>query len=386
MANNRPIRYPSGISTYAPRHVLNTFPVLPSPSQVTTQEDFIPYRASDYTITTAVAGTITAFQQVGGSVKMATSASATDTIFLARGGTGFQFLVNNSTWCDTRLAYPRSVLNANDTNIYWGLFDNASPLAAANGVYFVKPAGGTSVNFVIKKAGVTTTFQNVGDLALPSGLFGDTNSVNATLSATIAGGAFSAISAATPGAGYEWQPLILSTAASGVAGNNIATAVLGNTTFSPGNPVVPLQSGGLPYASIQATYLNNPGSGYTNQGPLTTLLEVEPLLNFAFTYDGKGNLYVGVNGRTVMAIVGTASSIGVTGIAPGGTATVTAANNSFYCSSQLPIAVAPFQPPLGSPMNMLPLVPLGYSIGFANTTANVRTLFVDEFSLGTEIA
>lgn len=383
----RPVRYPQGLSTYVPKHVMATFPGVPTAVQIAITDDFIPYRAADYTLTTAVAGTVTAFSQVGGSIKMATSASATDTMFLARGGTGFQAMIQNQLWCDTRLAYPRSVLNANDTNIYWGLFDTVSPLTANNGIYFIKPAGGTAVHFVIKKAGITTTFQNIGDLSLPSGLFGDANSVNATLNATIAGNAFTAVSVATPGAGYEWQPLMLSTITAGVAGNNVASAFLGSTANTQGNPSVPIQSTGLPYASLASVVLTNPGSGYTNNAGATNLVEIEPLLNFQFYYNGKDTLYVGVNGRVVMSIVGGVSgNLGVVGIAAGATVNVaTQIAPSFYSTTQLSTSVSPLQPPIGNPINLLPLVPLGYAIGLANTTANIRTLYVDEFNVAVEI-
>lgn len=385
---NRPVRFPQGLSTYVPKHVMNTFPGVPTPSQVTITEDFIPYRASDYTLTTAVAGTVSAFTQVGGSVKMATSASGTDTMFLARGGTGFQAMIQNQLWCDTRLAYPRSVLNANDTNIYWGLFNTVSPLTATDGIYFIKPAGGTAVHFVIKKASTVTTFQNIGDMSLPSGLYGDTNSVNATLNATIAGNAFTAVSVATPGAGYEWQPLILSTStAGGTAGTNIANTLLGSTANTQSNPSVPVQSTGLPYASIAGVMLTNPGSGFTNNAGATNLLEVEPLLNYQFYYNGKDTLYVGVNGRIVMSIVGGVSgNLGVVGVAAGATVNVaTQASPSFYSTTQLSTSVASVQPPIGNPINLMPLVPLGYAVGFANTTANIRTLYVDEFNVAVEI-
>lgn len=390
---SRPVRYPQGVSTFPPKHVLSTYPSVPTNTQVVIEEDFLPYSAGNYALTTAVAGTVAAFSTLAGAVKMATSANAGDTMFIARGGSGFQMTLQNQLWCDTRLSYPRTVLNANDTNIYWGLFDTVSPLTAANGIYFVKPAGGTAVHFVIKKAGVATTFQNIGDISLPSGLYNDANSVNATLSATIAGGAFSALAVATPGAGYEWQPLILSTATSGVAGNAVATTLLGSTANTQSNPAVPVQSTGLPYASVAGVTLTNPGSGYTNQGPVTTVVEVEAMLNYQFWYNGKDSLYVGVNGRIVMSIVGgvgtsggPGGNIGVVGVAPGTTVNVaTSISPSFYSTTQLSASVASPQPPVGNPINMVPLIPMNYAVGLANTTANIRTLYVDEFNVGVEI-
>lgn len=383
---SKPVRYPSGVSTYPPRHLLNTFPSVMTPVQTGVSDDFLPYRATDHTVTTAVAGTIANFATLGGAIKMATSASATDTIYLSRGGPAFQITPLNQMWCDNRIAYPRTVLNANDTNIYWGLFDNAVPTSASNGIYFLKPAGGTAVHFVIKKAGTTTTFQNVGDMALPSGLYGDTFSVNGTLNATISGTAFSAVSVATPGSGYEWSPLVLTTATSGTAGNNVATVGMGSTAFANGsNPQVPVQSTGLPYSSLYAPMLTDPSTGYTN-GSGTNLLEVEPFNNYQFWYDGRGTIYVGINGRIVMSLGGNATGQGVTAVAAGATVNVaTSPADSFASAGQLSTSVSPVQPAAGSAVNMLPLVPLRYAIGFANTTANIRSMYVCDYSVALEI-
>lgn len=383
----KPVRYPSGVSTFPPRHLLSTFPSVMTPVQVGVGDDFLPYRAAGYNVTTAVAGTVANFGVLGGGVKMATSASATDTIYLARGGPAFQFTPLNQVWCDTRLAYPRTVLNANDTNIYWGLFDNAVPTSANNGVYFFSPAGGTAVHFVIKKAGTVTTFQNVGDLALPSGLYGDTASVNGTLNATISGTAFSAISVATPGSGYEWQPLVLTTATSGTAGNNVASVGLGSTAYVNGsNPQAPVQSTQLPYSSLYAPMLTDPSTGYTN-GTGTNLLEVVPFLNYHFWYDGRGTIYVGVNGRVVMSLGGNAVGQGVNPVAAGATINLaTSSADSFSSAAQLSTSVSPVQPAIGSAMNMLPLTQLRYGIGFANTTANIRSIYVCEYMVAEEIA
>jgi hypothetical protein len=384
MAN--PVRFPAGLSTFAPRSTLGTYPISTSPRQIAITEDFIPYRPGDYTVTTAVAGTAATFAWEAGAIKLSTSASATDTIYLMRNGAAFQSLLGNQLWYDIKLAYPRTVQNANDTNIYAGLFDNAVPSSASNGIYFFKPSGGTAVHFVIKKVGVTTTFQNIADLALPSGLFGDTNSVNGLLNATVAGTAFTAVSINTPGAGYQTMPLVLSTITSGVAGNVPVTVQLGSTALSATNPQVPVISTALPYGSLAIPYITNPGAGYTNAGPVTTYLEAEPLIDLQFWFDPKGILFVGVNGRTVMKIEGTATGQGVVGFAAGATINVaTQTAPSFATTTQLTTSVAPFQPPIGNAFNILPLIPLNAAFGFANTTANIRTLYAMEYNLAVEL-
>ena len=380
-----PTRFPVGLNTFPPRHILNTYPVSPSPRQVAVQEDFLPYRAGDYTITTAVAGTVTTFPQLTGAVKLATSANATDTIYAFRLGAGFQLMPLNQAWYNTRFAYPRSVLNTNDTNIYLGgWFDAATLSASNNGIYFFKPSGGTAVNLIIKKAGTTTTFQNIADVSLPSGLFGDTNAVNGTLTATIAGNAFTAVSVATAGAGYQTSPLVLTTTtAGGTTGSTPVIVGLGSTGLSSTNPQVPIQSTQLPYGSLYAPYIATPGSGFTNGGPLTTLLEVEPVLDLSFYYNGKDTLYVGVNGRVVMTI----GPAGQTAFAAGATINVaTAAGGpSFAPTTQLTTSIAPVQPTAGSAYNILPTTLLNTGFGVANTSANIRTMYELEYYSAVEL-
>lgn len=385
MAN--PVRFPAGLSTFPPRSTLGTYPVGTSPRQIAITDDFIPYRAGDYTVTTAVSGTVTSFPWLSGAVKLATSASATDTIYLARSGAAFQPVLGNQMWIDTKLVYPRSVLNANDTTLLAGVFDTATPATAQNGIYFTKPSGGTAVHFVIKKAGVTTTFQNIADLSLPSGLYGDANSVNGVLSSTISGTSFSGVTIATPGSGYQTMPLVLSTATAGGTTGSVPVLVqLGSTAFGTANNAAPVQSTGLPYGSLAIPYVANPGTGFTNAGPLTTLLEAEALIDLQVWIDAKGVLYVGVNGRTVMKIDGTVQGIGVIGFAPGATVNVaTQSAPSFYCSTQLSTAVAPFQPPIGNAFNALPMIPMQYGFGFANTTANIRTMYLMEYNVAVEL-
>lgn len=378
-----PVRFPQGLSTFPPRSILGTYPVATSPTQIAVTEDFIPYLATDYTVSTAVAGTVATFPFQAGAVKLATSASATDTIWLARNGQGFQFMPLNQMWFDVKLAYPRSVLNANDTNIYAGLFDNVVPTSANNGVYFIKPTGGTTVNLVIKKGGTSTTFQNIADLSLPSGLYGDTNSVNGTLNATIAGTAFTATSVATAGAGYQCSPLVLSTStAAGTVGSVPVSVSLGSTATSQTNPQYPIQTTSLPYGSLYQPIITNPGTGFTNNAGATTLLEVEPFIDLQFWYNGKDTLYVGVNGSRVLSI----GSLGVGTVAAGNTINVATATGtpSFYSTTQLTSSISPVQPALGSAYNLVPQVPMQFAAGFANTTVNIRTLYLAEYNVATE--
>lgn len=374
-----PARFPAGLATFPQRHILGSFPIATSPKQIALLEDFLPYRAGDYTVT-QTNGTATQFSWPSGAVRLnTTGGSAADRIFLQRIGAAFQAVNGNQFWMNFRVAYSRTVGNANDTNIYLGWFDNADPVAAANGIYFLKPTGGTSVNFVIRKAGVSTTFQNIADLALPSGLFGDTNSVNAVLASVVAGNAFTNVTVNTAGAGYQLSPLVLSTTASGTAGLVPVFAGIGSTAYTSSQPNVPIQSTGWPYASIVAPSIINPtAAAFTNSAGNTTWLEVEPILDLSAWFDGNGTLLVGVNGRPTLAIRGTSSQLGNVAVAAGATVNVATTGPSYYSATQVGTGIMPFQPPIGSPMNLFPLLPMTFNAGFIGTTANARALHLFE--------
>jgi hypothetical protein len=376
----KPVRYPSGISAWPPRGVLSTMPSMPSNFQVLVTNDFVPYRAGDFT-GTSTNGTAAAQIWNGGAVQLSTAGStAGDKQMLALPSQSFMCVPGNQLWFDIRLALRAT---STDANVYAGLVDNVDPSAASNGIYFLKPSTGTNVNFVIKKAGTTTTFQNIGDLAKPSGIYGDANSVAGTLAGTISGNAITAVSVATPGSGYQVAPFIVNTTAAG--SNGTVFCQLGSTAYGASSfAQASLQSTQIPYGSLVAPYITNPGSGYTNGA---ASFEVDALIDLQFYFDAKGRLLVGVNGRQVMAIGGSAVETGVTGVTPGNTynlATSGVGPSFNVLGTQLTTSQAPFQPALGSFYNMSPQLPLELAFGIANTTANPRAIFVEEYNVATE--
>lgn len=379
-------RFPKGLSTFPSRSTLNTFPIATSPSQIALFDDFTPYRAGDWTLT-QTNGSATSINYNSGAIKLATTGStAADTVTLVRNGggavtTGFNyaFVPGCQMWINFRVSYPRTVGNANDTTIRFGLNNVLAP-TGTNAIYFNKASGGTAVGLSVIQAGTTTSFTNIGDLALPSGLFGDTQALNAVLSATIAGNAFTGVTVNTPGSGYGVPPMVLSTAASGVAGNYPIWAGLGSTSFAA-NTGAPVLSTGLPYASVAAPYILTPGSGYTNAGPLTTLLEVNSIQDYSIYWDGKNTIYIGINGRTVMTI----GALGNVPVLNGSTTNVaTSPSSSFFASTSPTVGVMPVAQLAGSAMGMLPFTPLVPWIAMTNTTANARAMYLLEVAAAVE--
>lgn len=378
-------RFTKGISTVPPRSMLQTMPNgSQTPWQMVQGDEFAPYVAGNYTVT-QTNGTATAFGFPGGVVQLATTGgTAADNIYLSSPAAVSQIIPGNGWWAYTRLAW-RSL--SNDTTLYSGVVDNATVASIANGIYFLKPSGGSTVNLVIKKATTTTTFQNVADLGRPSGLTStfDPAAATGTLAGTVSGGALTAISVATPGAGYMMQPVALHTTASGTLGT--AVVMLGSTALGPqsfNQNAVP--SAGLPYGSLAMPYITGGGSAYTNGA---ASFEVDAFIDLQLYFDGKGKLSVGVNGRQVMSIGGSAVEIGPTAVTPGNTYNLTTLYTTTGCDfstsgTQLSTSLAPFQPPIGSFYNMSPQLPMFWLTGFTNTTANPRSIFLHEYAIATE--
>lgn len=350
----QPVRFPSGVSTYPPKNTLASFPVVPAINQASLVNEFIPYRSGDFTITqTNGSGAQLAWNEGGLSVST-TGATAADKISFGLNAQAVQFLPGNQFWSSVTVAMASTQA---DANVYLGESNNVDITSGSvtDGVYFWKPTAGMTVNLVVKKGSTMTQFTNIADLSKPSGIYGDTTSTAGTLSFNTSGTTLTSIAIATSGSGYQQAPYVQVTGTSG----------------SGASAYVQLRSGGL-----YAPYITGAGSGYTAGTFAATIL---PWVTLSKYYDGKGTLYIGVNGKTVMSI----GPQGQTSITAGGTAT-NASFKSYYVTNQLTTGQAPVQPKAGAFDNLMPLIPLFSGGAMANTTANARTAYIDSFQLGFE--
>ena len=396
MAN--PTRFPSGISTYKTNHVLNTFPTVPSTNQAAAiTNEMSPYVAGFYTVTattaTVAAGTGTpgtGFNAGVTSLAVTTASGGKAALALngnSAAGQFVQFIPGNQVWFNAQVAHNSTFLTDATTVARYGLFD-ASDITAAvtNGVYFEKFAGvGGACNLVIKNTGltgatVTTTINNICDLARPSGIFGDTSSTVGTLTTTGAANKYTAISVATQGAGYAQAPMVRALGASGASPFAQLYCQVGQGTASTGNPLpgnIGLQAGGNLYAPYIA---HVGGTGYT-----TFTNEVNHWVDLSLWYNGKGSLFVGVNGKVVATIgiiqnqtVGT----NVQNLTAGGTATT---GNQFYViNASMTTSIAPVLPAPGTFDLIMPMSALNAGVGYALNTAATNIMFVDQMQVGSE--
>ena len=380
MAN--PTRFPAGISTFPNQHVMNTFPIVPNNYQIIKSDDFLPYRSTDYTVTTTGTGAITAFPYNGGCVQFTNGATAASTIGLSLGASGnqtttYQFIPGNQLWFDTKVctggAASTGVVVATNSTIYVGLFDNATaPASSKYGAYFVKPSGGSTWNFVlVNTVGAntyTTTFTNVADTNNPSGVYGDANASNATLSLAGAAGYYTTVSSiTTPGAGYKYAPNILATGSTGAGAQFYA---MHGATASP------ISTGG---SGVSNLYIANQGNG----AYATYTAAVLPWVNLQFYYDGKGTIRLGVNGTQVCEIGFQGQTVatfnGTNANATNQSYTTTAVTAAGFPSTSY---VSGFYP--GDAFAILPKSQMQWAVFMNSATTASQLFWVDEFNIGTE--
>ena len=349
----QPVRFPSGVSTYPPKNTLASFPSVPAINQASLVNEFIPYRAGDFTpAQTNGAGAWLGWNN-GGLTISTTGATAADKIIFGMNAQCAVYMPGNQLWTSVTIAVPSTI---SDTNVYMGEANTQDITnSPTDGVYFWKPTGGMTVNLVVKKGGTTTQFTNIADLSKPSGIYGDATSTAGTLSFNTSGTTLTSIAVATHGSGYQQAPYLQVTGTGGTGAQAYCQ----------------LRSGGL-----YAPYVTAAGSGYTAG---TFAANILPWITLSKYYDGKGTLYIGVNGKTVMSI----GPQGQTSITAGGTAT-NASFKSYYVTNQLTTGQAPVQPKAGAFDNMMPMVPMYPGGGFTNTTTNARTAYMDSFQLGFE--
>ena len=365
-----PTRFPAGISTFRTNNVLANFPSVPNASQTgAITVEMNPYVAGSYTVTnttaTIGAGTgTTGFN--GGLVSLAvTTASGGKAAVALNGnsstGQALQLIPGNQAWFNIQVAHSSTFLTDSTTVSRYGLFDVSDVTGTiTNGIYLEKAAGGTALNFVIKNTGltgstVTTTVNNVGDLAKPSGIYGDTSSTVGTLTTAGSSNKYSSVAVGTAGSGYAQAPLVRATGA--------------NASSPYAQLYCQTQNG-----SLYAPYIAHVGgTGYT-----TFTNEVNHWLDLSFYYDGKGRFFFGINGKQVLSM----GQDGGTPLTAGSTATT---GNSFYITnSAMTTSIAPVLPAAGTFDNIMPMVAMQAGAGYALNTNTTNVMFIDSFQVGSE--
>ena len=197
MAITKPVRYPSGVATDTPGSINQDFPMVYTNLQFQYVNSIALARSTDFTTTVTGSGTATNTAWPGGLLNITTSAASGDAVTMSHKTQGAQFLPGNRVWLNASVA---TTATANAQTVYIGMTDALTFGGATNAVYVFKPAGGSTLNVIVKNGATTTTFTNIADLAEPSGFYGDANSYPGTLTFNAAGTTFSTVAVTTTGA------------------------------------------------------------------------------------------------------------------------------------------------------------------------------------------
>jgi len=155
---SNPTRSPSGISTAGITSLLANFPMpapfnsgsLPTVGVVTYASDFLSLPTGEYTRTTVGTGTLALGSVAGGAVVLTTTAGIADSETDVKVGKAFSFVAGQRAWFHTRFQMDNATLPL----VQIGLQDAA---VAADGLYFTKAAGSTSINLVKVISSTATT-------------------------------------------------------------------------------------------------------------------------------------------------------------------------------------------------------------------------------------
>jgi hypothetical protein len=151
-----PSRFYGGVTNSGPFpfSLLGNYPnPLPMVSPLDFDDFMGTYTAAQWTIQQTGAGTTADTAGNGGLVIQTTSGANNDQQANVRPTAKFAFIAGNQFWFAINL----QISQATTSQFTVGVMDTLVGLAPTDGVYFDKPLAGTVLNFVLRKAGVSTT-------------------------------------------------------------------------------------------------------------------------------------------------------------------------------------------------------------------------------------
>ena len=156
-------RFPNGLTNVGEDSPFADL-AMPAPTLFHTyMEDFDYYTAGDWTVTETDAGATQALADGDGGLLLITNTAAdNDLVALQKKGNSFTFSSGKRLFFEARF----KVSDATQSDLVMGLqVTDATPLAVANGVFFIKNDGAATVNLVLTKAGTSTTNSSVATMA-----------------------------------------------------------------------------------------------------------------------------------------------------------------------------------------------------------------------------
>ena len=156
-------RFPNGITNVGEQSL---FAELGQPAATnfhTYFEDFDYYTAGDWTVTETDAGATQALTDGDGGLLLITNTAAdNDLVSLQKKGESFRFESGKALFFEARF----KVSDATQSDVVIGLqITDTTPLDVSDGVFFIKPDGAATVNFLVEKNNTATTASSIATMA-----------------------------------------------------------------------------------------------------------------------------------------------------------------------------------------------------------------------------
>ena len=182
-------RFPNGVTNVGEESLFAAMGQPAGPKFHTYFEDFDYYTAGDWTVTETDSGATQALANGDGGLLLLTNTAAdNDLVALQKVGESFTFTSGKKLWFESRF----KVNDATQSDLVMGLqVTDTTPLAVANGVFFIKNDGVATVNLVLTKTSTSTTNSAVATMAddtfITLGFYFDGASLYYFVNGTLAG-------------------------------------------------------------------------------------------------------------------------------------------------------------------------------------------------------
>lgn len=164
-----PVRFPFGVTNARKFGVFHNFLSMAPNKTHDDFDDFSTFTAAEWTITRVGTTPTEALTDInGGAVLLTTVASASSSTFLQKVGASILPTAGKQLWGATRF----QVSDASDTTFAIGLQNtDTTPLDVTDGMYFLKAAASTSIDFICRKDATTGSTSRTGVATLTSATF-----------------------------------------------------------------------------------------------------------------------------------------------------------------------------------------------------------------------
>lgn len=157
---NVPTRFPKGVNNQASNNRFRMLQTLDPTKWVTYFNDFAGHDSlptatdANYTVTKVGTGTVAQANGLGGWSLITNTAGATDSVFIQKLGSAFQWDKTKAMFFAARL----KVSDATLSQVIVGLYiQDTTPLDATDGLFFYKNTGAATFNFVSSKGSAQDT-------------------------------------------------------------------------------------------------------------------------------------------------------------------------------------------------------------------------------------